>query len=153
MLQFLRKFCPIDTEMTASSVSRWRVAVVAGLLGLGLVGCGGSGKGPTGTVSGQVTLNEQPLTSGYIVLTSPKQGNAAGSKLDGKGGFNLTDPLPIGDYVVTVTPPPVETSPLTTPAGAASPKSNIPEKYRTEAKSDLKFTVKAGANTAKFDLK
>ena len=117
------------------------------------VGCGSSGKGAMGTVSGKVTLQGQRLASGYIALTSPTKGHAAGAKLDSNGAYTLPESLPAGEYVVTVIPPPVEGSPLSAPAGGQPPKSDIPQKYRSEAKTDLKFTVKAGANTANFDLK
>lgn len=128
-----------------------KLPIFVTLMCLGLAGCG-SGKGPVGYVTGHVTLQAKPLGSGYIAFSSSAKGVAAGASLSPAGEFKLTDPLPPGDYIVTVIPP-AAPPPLSVPAGSPPPKSDIPEKYRSEKKTDLKFAVKAGANQATFDLK
>lgn len=150
--------CLLPATRSATYVSRpgvWSRRILILLVAVccwGIPGCGTGGKGPSGMVSGKVTLQEKPVGSGYIAFNSSSKGTAAGANLSATGEFKLTDPLPIGEYVVTVSPPPAA-SPLMTPAATQPPKSDIPDKYRSEAKTDLKFVVKAGANTANFDLK
>lgn len=154
----LEMTCVKAATRSATCVSRpgvWSrsiLIVVVSIFCGAIPGCGTGGKGPSGMVSGKVTLQEKPVGSGYIAFNSSSKGTAAGANLSATGEFKLTDPLPLGEYVVTVSPPPAP-PPLSTPAGTQPPKSEIPEKYRSEAKSDLKFVVKAGANTANFDLK
>ncbi|MDB5335004.1 MAG: hypothetical protein JWN70_623 [Planctomycetaceae bacterium] len=131
--------------------NRWSLPLLVSLLCLGFMGCGSGSKGPTGSVTGTVTLQSKPLGSGYIAFSSSTLGVASGSPLSATGEYKLTATLPVGDYKVTVIPP-AAPPPLSAPPSAA-PKSDIPEKYRSELKSDLKFSVKAGANTANFDLK
>lgn len=157
-LLMLEMNCVKVATRSATCVSRPRfwsrsiLIVVVSTFCWGIPGCGTGGKGPSGTVSGKVTLQEKPVAIGYVAFNSSSKGAAAGANLSPTGEFKLTDPLPVGEYVVTVSPP-AAASPLMTPAGNQPPKSDIPEKYRSEAKTDLKFVVKAGANTANFDLK
>jgi hypothetical protein len=81
--------------------------VIAGfVLGLpaALCGCGGPKLVP---VSGKVTIDGQPLTSGYVFVM-PKDARAAGGKIDAQGRFTLTtnddgDGCKPGTHAVTVT--------------------------------------------------
>ena len=124
--------------------------LVAGL-SCGLTGCGGPGAaGATGTVSGKVTLKDKDLKDSSITFLSSAKGAAASATISATGDYKMPVPLPVASYVVTVTPPPAG-SPLLTPAGPP-PTSDIPAKYRDDKKTDLKFDVKAGANTANFEL-
>lgn len=121
-------------------------------LSCGLTGCGdGSSAGATGTVSGKVTLKDQDLKDSSVTFISSAKGAAASAPLSATGEYKIPVPLPVASYVVTVTPPPAG-SPLLTPAGSPPPTSAIPAKYRDDKKTDLKFDVKAGANTANFEL-
>ncbi len=151
MSELYRLSCRDFRTVLASRYGQRSLTLLVSLLCLGLAGCS-SGKGPVGYVAGNVTLQEKPLGSGYIAFSSSTKGLAAGANLNPAGEFKLTDPLPPGDYIVTVTPP-AAPPPLSVPAGTPLPKSDIPEKYRSEKKTDLKFTIKAGANKATFDLK
>lgn len=141
-------FCALTMKLTC----RIGLPILLATLCLGVAGCGSSSKGPAGYVSGKVTLNGNPVSNASVVFSSSTKGFAAEAKLDPAGAFRLTDSLPVGDYVVTVKPPPAP-PPLGAPVAPSLPKSDIPEKYRSEEKSDLKFPIKAGANTANFDLK
>ena len=69
-------------------------------LALGLAGCGGGG-GPTGTVSGKVTVDGEPLETGFIQFT-PKDGSGkivAGAVAGGK--YYVRD-VPVGVCVANV---------------------------------------------------
>ena len=119
-----------------------------------MAGCGSGDGKPSGSVSGRITFQGQPVTSGVVNLMSQKLGAGASAPLGDDGKYRLADSLELGDYKVMVTPPPPppprpEDGPPKPPPAAA----NIPKKYRTEATTDLSATVKSGSNTFDFDLK
>jgi hypothetical protein len=96
-------------------------------------------------MSGQVTLDGEPLTKGTVVFHPEKAGADAYATIDTSGTYSVrtgTDKgLEPGDYVVTVvatTGPP--------PYG----KLITPERYGSAKKSGLKVTVGAGDN--RFDI-
>ena len=130
----------------------WRTAFVAGLA-LVLAGCGGGGSSakPSGDVSGEVTFEGKPVQAGVVNFESAASGAAAQAPIK-DGSFNFANPVPVGQYKVTIAPPP-EAPPV---PGETRPPVNpkdIPAKYRTPAKSDLKAEVAAGQNKVKFELK
>jgi hypothetical protein len=74
------------------------VQFVVWLLLVGLAGCGSN---PTGTVTGSVSLNGQPLEKAYISFASQDgQGGTAGSEVL-QGSYRI-DGLQPGKYVVHV---------------------------------------------------
>lgn len=119
-----------------------------------IAGCGSSTSKPSGSVSGRVTFQGQPVTSGVVNLMSKTLGAGASAPLGEDGKYRLNDPLEVGDYKVMITPPPP--APPRPEDGPPKPRptaSDIPNKYRTEATTDLTATVKAGSNTFDFDMK
>jgi hypothetical protein len=129
--------------------SSWvRCLPLAALL---LTGCGGPGDAPQQyTVSGTVTLDNQPLESGNILFT-PADGVGrpdGGPIADGKYSFPSTP----GEKFVEITS--TKEVPAKEPGGIPDYVSVIPAKYQ-EAGA-LKATVKAeedeGANTVNFEL-
>ncbi|MCA9014124.1 MAG: hypothetical protein KDA77_02220 [Planctomycetaceae bacterium] len=139
-------------------------------------GCGGDTgdgySGERGQVSGTITLDGQPLKEGCQVLFIAQQGSyTAGGAIQADGKYTLTysDPkgLPTGIYEVQLTPP-IE-PPSTEGQDPTKMAQNIqmgpkkvtgaeknepfPTKYASAATSMLKFDVKAGDNTADFQLK
>lgn len=118
-----------------------------------LVGCGAEGPSYTGKVEGTVQCGGQPVTVGDVNFSSSKFGVGTRGTLGANGAFAFQDLLPEGEYVVTVTPPLLE-PPLPGKGPAVFKKYPlIPEKYRLEATSDLRATVKKGPNTFQFDLR
>jgi hypothetical protein len=128
------------------------VVTVLGLLffSAGLVGCGPA-RAPTGKVSGKVTLQGQPLSSGVVLFSNEKLGAGASAKLDPTGSYQLDAPLPVGSYQVAVQPPPPP-APHEMPQAAPPPRTNIPAKYQDPKTSELKATVNEGSNTADFAI-
>ncbi len=119
-----------------------------------LSGCGGGGTtSPSGTVSGIVTFLGKPVTEGEINFFSPKQGIGAKISLDSAGHFELSAPIEVGDYKVSVTPPPLPDPSVGTPLPPKREQANIPPKYRSDALSGLVASIKAGTNELSFDLK
>lgn len=129
---------------------RMMLAFGSCLLASYLIGCG-SGGPPSGTISGKVTLNGQPLSTGVVVFSNAAAGIAADAELNASGEYRLDTPIPAGPYDVAVQPPPPP-PPDQLEQAAARPKSPIPEKYLTPETSGLKATIQAGKNTADFAL-
>jgi len=129
------------------------------------IGC--SSEGPQGTVSGTVTLNGEPVKEGLVSFMS-SQGHASQGKIAAGGAYTLETPLPPGEYMVSVGPPPIteapgglmpgqegkESDPASHYAAQSAPQqSDIPTDYWNEVTSGLKVTVKEGANQVPIELK
>jgi hypothetical protein len=147
--QHLVNFCTCQEEspMPASH----RVALL--LLTLVFVGCGS--KNPA-QVSGSVTLDDKPLTSGTVTFHPVGgKGAIAYAQIDGQGNYELTtgasEGLAAGSYVATVVA--FETLPPASPTAEPELKRLTPAKYEAMGTSDLKVEVKAGANNLPLALK
>lgn len=119
------------------------------LAGVMLSGCGGSGK-PEGSVSGKVTYNGNPVTSGTVNFLSPA-GVGAQATIN-NGAYQVNGPLATGEYSVYVAPP----LPMPQPPGtklAPPPKFDVPAKYQDVKLSGLKVTVKVGRNDLPVAIK
>ena len=125
-----------------------RMAVLLGLLACVCwhVGCGPSGP-PTGSVSGKVTHNGQPLTTGVVTFINEKAGSGASSDLDASGGYRITL-IRTSEYNVAIhRRPPAPGEKI-----IGNGRLSIPEKYQDHQTSGLTATVKEGKNTADFGL-
>ena len=135
-------------------MTRLRPAALAGVALL--AGCGGSG-----SVSGKVTLDGQPLTTGTVTFHPVGSGPVAIGTIGPDGRYELAvgqdRSVPPGDYVVTVeATEPVAAEPAPAkgpPRPPAAPKGLTPDKYADKAATDLRFTVKPGGNTINLELK
>ncbi len=131
-----------------------------------LAGCSQDGLiGPTGTVSGTVTLKGKPLGEATITFFGQNNGDTAMGVTQGDGTYTLMYGIgfsvPAGDYRVSVTTgispnaPPVDPSEMMKsmkPGPLA--KSTIPTKYQDPGTSALVAVVKEGTNpNISFDLK
>jgi len=126
-------------------------ALIAPAIACGLIWCSGCGGGPVKPsltiVKGIVKLNGSVVEEGTVNFASPSTGNGATAELDGDGTFVVSGGMVPGDYKVTITPP------RPTPDNPVVPKSKIPQKYRSNAKTDLMATISASQNELQFDLK
>ncbi len=129
--------------------------VLCGLVAV-VVGCGGS---PTGDVSsvikGKVTYQGAPVTEGVVTFVNAA-GNAGGQiDIKSDGTFELTKPLPQGEYLVAVVPPQVDAPSTgnTAPGKIAKQVKNIPQAYRSTTSSGLKFEIKGGKADVNIDMK
>lgn len=130
------------------SVSQPFNLLIACVLLCAMTGCGGVA---TGTVKGKVTYNGKPVTDATVQVQSATTGAAAAAQVDGSGSYKLDSPVPVGTYVVTITP--FESGPV---AGendenfVPKERTDIPSKFRSASESTLKLTVNSGENT--FDV-
>src|SRR5262245_32958028 len=134
-----------------------RLMLVAALLAL--AGCGGkrSDEVPLGQVEGQVLFRGAPVAEGTVTVNTPDGRLMGETKLDKEGRFVIkTDAggLPVGEYVITITPLMyLDSSDPHTPAVMEEKKApNIPEKYRRMGSTPLRFEIAAGPNKFTWDL-
>lgn len=153
--------------------SRGLRAVLAAAGFVFLSGCPGGGySGPTGTVSGTVTLDGEPVPQGCTVAFVSDQGFAASGQLGAGGKYKLSvagkgNEIPVATYKVTVTPSATgqmsdqdyEKMMQESASGGEKPKAEskpaeevIPAKYSSTATSGLSFNVKKGPNTIDIKL-
>jgi hypothetical protein len=138
---------------------------------LAVVGCGGDSKGPTGTISGKLTVNGQPAPAKTQVFFLSNTGDATSAEVAGDGTFTIMG-VTVGSYQVSIKPPaatsenvsPEEAMRMmygTEPGGKGSNPNafasegavKIPEKYTSFADSGITFEVKEGVNDFALDLK
>jgi hypothetical protein len=136
------------------------IALVAATALLG--GC--SGSEPMGKVTGTLLLEGQPLPAGHgVVFMEPTSGNLSYSMTDGQGKFSLKEPLPVGQYEVSVRPidpevamQEVSAEELIDNPGAARQAEfefDFPKHYGEPSTSGLKYDVKEGDNDFTIDMK
>lgn len=107
------------------------------------VGCG-LAEPPSGSISGKVIYNGQPLTVGVVTLVNETTGVGASVELDSSGDYYIQS-IRTGQYNAAVhnSPP---------PPGARAVMLNIPEKYQDIQTSGLSVTVEEGENSADLKL-
>ncbi|MCC7422679.1 MAG: hypothetical protein IT428_20560 [Planctomycetaceae bacterium] len=125
------------------------------LIGLLVTGCtSGDGSKPkkTGTVSGKVTFSEKGVENGVVNLEGVGTGAAASAPIK-DGEFTFPTPVEVGQYKVSISPPPEQPPVPGQTAPPADPK-DIPAKYRSIKTSDIPpVEVKEGENKFDFSLK
>ncbi|MCA1685427.1 MAG: hypothetical protein LC745_05475 [Planctomycetia bacterium] len=132
-----------------------------------LAGCGGDPNKPAlGRVSGTVTYQGKPLTTGVVTFVPSSgpgaaTGQAASGEINGSGGYSLStfepgDGAVLGVHTVTVQ---AREGEIITGQGMPAPgqvvkvpKSLIPERYAKGDTSKLQFEVKPGSNTYNIEL-
>ena len=126
---------------------------------LGLVAAAGCGGLPA-SVSGTVTLDGAPLTTGLVTFLPTGPGAAAYGTIDATGRYSIRTGskggLAPGEYVVTVAAnAPIPAAP-TTVGGTkyAEPIMPLvtPLKYIKQDRTPLRATVTAGRQTIDFEL-
>jgi hypothetical protein len=162
--------------MMATVVRSWtRLAVPAGLVSLLTFAAGCSSQG---SISGNVTYQNKPLTGGTVLFTST-QGRGTRTAQIGPDGSYSIDKMPAGPVKIAVetsSAQPVQMgfkgppTSMTPPAGAnlppgadtstvygstakKAPVEKIPENFGDPDKSGLTYTVIGGPQTHNIDLK
>jgi len=107
------------------------------------VGCGPA-EPPSGSVTGKVIYNGQPLSFGAVTLINEKAGIGASVEIDSTGGYHIPS-IRTGEYNVSVHSVPVM-------PGEKSKQLGIPQKFQDTSTSGLSVTVEEGRNTADLKL-
>jgi hypothetical protein len=132
-----------------------------------LTGCGGNTYGPTGKITGRLTLEGRPMASGHAVsFMQMEKGFLAFGITDADGDFVVNSwnngDMPTGKYKVMIAPPPArhDANQLSAEDRFEHPelvdpviKIEFPEKYRDATTSGIEFEVEAGPNEFEIDLK
>ena len=127
-------------------------------LGLSIIGCSGGEKIETGSVSGTVTLDGQPLASGVIQFHPDKdaQGNTLRGKVaqatitDGKYKIDADPGVVIGINKVMISATKVVGKEKQDGVEIDKLEQYLPAKYNSS--TTLSLDVKAGANPKDFQL-
>lgn len=119
-------------------------------------GCGrtpGSDK-PRGEITITITNGGTPIPKGQVDLANEETGEGGGGPLD-EAGTATIEMVAVGNYTVTINPPPQEpiAPGMEQPAPQTKDDSRIPPRVRKIKTSPLTVEVKAGTNEFTFDLK
>jgi hypothetical protein len=133
---------------------------------LSICGCGGDPYGPTGTVTGKLTMAGKPLPAGHAVsFMQMEAGFLAFGMTDAEGKFEIKSwnggNMPVGKYSVMIAPPSGgDVSNLSAEERFENPELSAPKvkvlypaRYRETTTSGLSFDVVAGSNNFDIDLK
>jgi hypothetical protein len=147
--------------------------VVTGIAAAGCGSQGRTGSEPVYPVSGVITLRGRPVAQADVTFYNAEKNRSAFGKTNDKGEYKLTtfsanDGAVEGQHVVTIVK--LEASSEAAPAADTEsaayvppafgesteprpPKSELPEKYASQATSELTATVRTdGVNQVNFDL-
>jgi hypothetical protein len=116
--------------------------MVAGLLGLGILGLGCGQSKPLGTVRGTVHFRGAPVTNGIVMLYSAEVGYGNQRDINPDGSFAV-DALPYGRYQIAVGPPMVmeEYGGKSAPTLRVIEVDNIPKRYHNPSTSGFSCDV------------
>jgi hypothetical protein len=103
-----------------------------------------------GMVKGTVTLDGQPYADAAVVFLSMNSGQGASADIQAGGTFQLSSALPVDTYTVYLAPKAVDASDEPKPVKI---DEGVPDKYWSEAASDIKIEVKEGENDVQVQLK
>lgn len=131
-----------------------------------LVGCSDDPYGPTGKVTGKLTLDGKLLPAGHAVsFMQMEQGFLAYGITDAEGNFEVKSwndgDMPLGKYNVMIAPPGGEADTSSMSAedrfeqGQASGKTKLtfPARYRETTTSGLQYDIVEGKNHFDIDLR
>ena len=122
--------------------------------GFALSGCKQPEK--LGKIGGKVTFQGKPVTEGMVLFSCIAKGVNMTAPLKEDGSYEIIMAkgagLPLGSYMVSVSPPPVF-YPIGTKA-PPQPKQypNIPAKYRNNQTSGLTMNIEDGENVFDIDM-
>lgn len=116
-------------------------------------GCGkDSSQGPTGSVTGTVTIDGKPLTSGSVEFFRKDGGASDSAKVDDKGQFKI-ESLPVGEYQVSFHPPQAPQPEDEATGKLASKPTLIHVGYQDASSSGETRKVTEGENSFEFKLR
>lgn len=146
-----------------SSVGLFAATVLSLSVAL-FAGCGGGvpDRGPTGPLSGKVTIGGKPVSSGVTVIARHKETGATASSLTNDAGEYSFPALVVGNHTIGLIPPPTMTAEMDPDAAmdaiaagtyqAPKPVVSIPPNVQVPESSPLSATVTEAGSTSDFAL-
>ncbi len=140
-------------------IARWNLVVLAACVAI--AGCRPGYQLETGKVTGQVTVDGQPVSKGFVIFVPPT-GRRASGPIGPEGRFSLTtyridDGAIVGPHSVGIVAfddmDQYYRAFYDDTSDYEMPKAIVPEQYGDPFSSGLTFEVKAGRNQADFHLK
>jgi hypothetical protein len=133
-------------------IMRFAVRYLArGLLAFLVLSVGCKAEKPAASVSGTVTYNGKPQTTGSVNFLS-STGSAGQAQLDESGGYKIDGPLDPGEYrVFLLAPIPGQYRPGT--KAPPQPKFGVAAKFLNPASSGVKVVLKPGRNEVPIEMK
>ncbi|AMV32492.1 hypothetical protein VN12_10230 [Pirellula sp. SH-Sr6A] len=119
--------------------------------GMSAVGC--SNPNPVGTVKGTATVKGKPYNKAAVMFVSLETGHGASGDLDDQGNYQLSDPIPVGQYTVYFAPKSIAPEDATAAPLPMHMDKAVPDKYWSESSSDIKVDVKEGSNDIPVEIK
>lgn len=121
-------------------------------------GCGGAGRPGTVPVTGQVTLDGQPLAGAAVMFTGPEGGAPVTAVTDQNGNFRLQAMPGLNKVAVAKTEAAggageAELAPAEDAPAPVQPQLLVPRKYANPATSGITVDVKPGMQPVRIDLK
>jgi hypothetical protein len=118
-----------------------------------IIGCSGPN---AASVSGNVTLDGQPLTTGMVSFYPDGDGAPASGSIDANGNYSLSTGTDVGlapgKYIALVVATKDPPQPYDKTGAEIPPIPITPGKYGSTNTSDLRFDVKPGKNTIALNL-
>tara|TARA_R110002111_G_scaffold144910_2_gene211241 strand:- start:46860 stop:47294 length:435 start_codon:yes stop_codon:yes gene_type:complete len=105
-----------------------------------------------GTVAISVTHAGKPVTEGSVSMIEIGSSKSAYGTLNETGNITIEN-VEVGNYTVSILPPPLPPADPSQPSVPMKKYLNIPDKFRSETTSPLTAEVKEGANEFQFELK
>ena len=121
------------------------------MLLIGVAGC--TKQDPVGTVKGSVTVKGKPYTDASVMIVSLATGQGGTAEIDANGNYELKTPIPVGDYSVYFAPKAIPAAEASAAPLPMVQDKKIPDKYWDEASTDLKLSLKEGANDFPIAIK
>jgi hypothetical protein len=124
----------------------WRLVVLAFLA---VAGCtSGPNEGPTGVVTGNVTVNGLSVPVGQVNFVSEDGSRSGAGVIEADGSYKVSS-APVGIVKVTVTAPPPPPPGTTNIMGGPTPVY-VPPRYNDPKTTDITFEVQKGRQ--EFDI-
>ncbi|MBX3440999.1 MAG: carboxypeptidase regulatory-like domain-containing protein [Planctomyces sp.] len=124
--------------------------LAAGVLAMSC-GCS-SGEFPGQIISGQVTMDGEPLANVGIRFYEPKLGRGLVANIDAVGEYSTPTPLPPGRYEVSIAPRQPSRDDAGLPPASPVPPDFVPAHYLDGATSDLQALVTDSESRFDFSL-
>ncbi|UUO06893.1 carboxypeptidase-like regulatory domain-containing protein [Blastopirellula sp. J2-11] len=138
-----------------TTLQNFYFGIAGGVLCCMFAGCMGGNQVPIVPVTGQVMMNDEPVSQAIVSFENARTGFAAMAVIADDGKYRIRsqygDGIPPGEYVVSVSPPSTRDE-LDKRIPLTPIQAKIPRKFQFSQSSNLSASVKEGKSTFNFQL-